>query len=275
MNIIILLSSIVTVLNFSLIAGDNVSDKTTIAYLGIYATKVNPNLSHQLNLPENLYLNVERVEKNSPAEQSGVQEFDLLLQLNDQILVNQEQLKYLVRSKKPIEEVTLTLLRRGKKQKITLKLGEIELPEKIGSQNTQLSDRFSNRDPFSTDGFFNNPKGIRDFMDRYSANPFFDYIPNNGSSRKTPSNPQLDDPLHPKINIDSFSSQSSHSQVMITDEEGTLEWIEKNGQKSLRATDPNGQVLFDGPIDSLEDRIKLSDNLKSRLEELEGNLNAR
>ena len=52
--------------------------ESKFAYLGIYATKVNPNLSHQLNLTENLFLNVERVEKNSPAEKAGIQEFDLL-----------------------------------------------------------------------------------------------------------------------------------------------------------------------------------------------------
>ena len=97
-----------------------------LAYLGIYATKVNPNVSHQLKLTENLYLNVELVAKNSPAEKAGIQKFDLLLQMNDQILVNQEQLKYLVRSKMPTDEVIFTLLRQGKKQKITVKLGEIQ-----------------------------------------------------------------------------------------------------------------------------------------------------
>ena len=62
---------------------------------------------------------------------------------------------------------------------------------------------------------------------------------------------------------------------MITDEQGTLEWTEKDGQKSLRATDPNGKVLFDGPIDTKEDRKGLSKNLKSRLENLESGITIR
>jgi hypothetical protein len=61
---------------------------------------------------------------------------------------------------------------------------------------------------------------------------------------------------------------------MISDEEGTLEWREKNGQKSLRATDPQGKVLFNGPIDNEEERKALSKNLKSRLEKLEKQMNS-
>ena len=62
---------------------------------------------------------------------------------------------------------------------------------------------------------------------------------------------------------------------MITDGEGTLEWSEKNGQKSLRATDPYGKVLFDGPIDNEEERKALPENLKSRLEKLEKQINSK
>jgi hypothetical protein len=61
---------------------------------------------------------------------------------------------------------------------------------------------------------------------------------------------------------------------MISDKEGTMEWSEKNGQKSLRATDPYGKVLFDGPIDNEEERKALSKKLKSRLEKLEEQINS-
>jgi hypothetical protein len=262
--------------NHSLISKNKGSDDRTIAYLGIYATKVNPNVSHQLMLTENLYLTVERVEKNSPAEKAGIQKFDLLLQLNDQILVNQEQLKYLVRSKMPTDEVTLTLLRQGKKQKITLKLGETNLTEENSRQNSTLGNRFPLDDPFDMDRFFDNPRNIRDLIDRHSIQPYLDFNQNRGRHKKILPPSQLDDePLHPKTNIESFSSQTSQSQIMITDEEGTLEWTEKDGQKSLRATDPNGKVLFDGPIDTKDEREALSHNLKERLKKLESGLSIR
>ena len=249
----------------------NDSRNHKIAYLGIYATKVNPSLSHQLNLTENLYLSVERVAKNSPAERGGIQKFDLLLQLNEQILVNQDQLKYLVRSKMPQDEVTLTILRHGKKRKVVLNLGEINLQEDNSSPNSIFDHPFSTHDPMEIPRILRDPKNIRDLMDRW--NPSFNQGQNFGRYRKIlPPSQSNDDPLHPKTNIESFSNQSSQSQVMITDEQGSLEWTEINGKKSLRATDPDGKVLFHGPIDTLEERESLTENLKTRLHKLETDL---
>ena len=278
MKFSIFLFNIGILFNLSLVAKNKDSDDRTTAYLGIYATKVNPNVSHQLKLTENLYLNVELVAKNSPAEKAGIQKFDLLLQMNDQILVNQEQLKYLVRSKMPTDEVILTLLRQGEKQKITVKLGETNLAEEDPLRNSGLSNRFPRYDPFGMDSFekdsfLHNPQNLQDLIERHSRQPLSHFNQNRGRHKKIlPLNQWDDEPLHPKANTESFSRQTSQSQVMITDEEGTLEWTEKDGQKSLRATDPHGKVLFDGPIDTKEDRKGLSKNLKSRLENLESGL---
>ena len=280
MKFYIFLFTIGILFNLSLVAKNKDSDDPTTAYLGIYATKVNPNVSHQLKLTENLYLNVESVAKNSPAAKAGIQKFDLLLQMNDQILVNQEQLKYLVRSKMPTDEVILTLLRQGEKQKITVKLGETNLTEEDPLRNSGLSNRFPQYDPFGMDSledpFLYNSQNLQDLIERHSRQPFLHFNQNRGRHKKILPPAQSDDePLHPKANIESFSSQTSQSQVMITDEEGTLEWTEKDGQKSLRATDPNGKVLFDGPIDTKEDRKGLSKKLKSRLENLESGITIR
>ena len=248
---------------------------STLTYLGIYATPVNPSVSNQLNLTANFYLNVERVESNSPAEKGGVQKFDLLMQFNDQVLINPEQLKCLVRSKKPGEEVVLTILRKGKREMITLTLGKI---------NRTIERRFPHLDrgyfPFQADPIdrdnFLNDSSINDLIDRYTENHSFHF--NNSLGRHKRINPRSlpdEDPLHPKASKESFSNQTSQSQVMITDGEGTLEWSEKNGQKSLRATDPYGKVLFDGPIDNEEERKALPENLKSRLEKLEKQINSK
>ena len=273
MKFSIFLFTIGILFNLSLVAKNKDSDDATTAYLGISATKVNPNVSHQLKLTENLYLNVELVAKNSPAEKAGIQKFDLLLQLNDQILVNQEQLKYLVRSKMPTDEVILTLLRQGEKQKITVKLGETNLVEEDPLRNSGLSNRFPRYDPFGMDSFLHDPENLQDLIERHSRQPFLHFNQNRGRHKKIlPPNQWDDEPLHPKANTESFSSQTSQSQVMITDEEGTLEWTEKDGQKSLRVTDSHGKVLFDGSIDSEDERNALPDEINERLNELEKNM---
>ena len=130
-------------------------------------------------------------------------------------------------------------------------------------------------DPIDRDNFLND-SSINDLIDRYTENHSFHF--NNSLGRHKRINPRSlpdDDPLHPKASMESFSKQTSQSQVMITDGEGTLEWSEKNGQKSLRATDPYGKVLFDGPIDNEGERKALPENLKSRLEKLEKQINSK
>jgi hypothetical protein len=80
-----------------------------------------------------------------------------------------------------------------------------------------------------------------------------------------------EDPLNKKSLSKSFTRQSTNSQIMISDEKGTLEWTERDGQKSLRATDPNGKVIFDGPINTDEERKILSPEFRDRLRKLESN----
>ena len=262
-----------TLISFQLHAKNKSPESPKIAYLGVYASKVNPNVSHQLKLSRNLYLSVERVEKGSPAEKAGIQQFDILLQLDDQILINPDQLKYLVRSKKPKDEVSLHFLSRGDKKNTTLVLGGIIQPIEDEFENTQSNNRlFSNRDPFDMDRFFSNQPEFQELLRRHRSDigQSLNFNRNKGRFRPMPPKKDLhDDPLHQNPTSHSSSQKSSHSQVMVTDEEGTLEWTEQDGQKSLRATDPNGKVLFDGPIDTAKEKSLLSKKLKSRLEKLE------
>ena len=263
-------------LNFHLHSKSDPVESLQIAYLGVYTSKVNPSLSHQLKLTENLYLSVERVEKGSPAEKAGIQQFDILLQLDDQILINSEQLKYLVRSKKPQDKITLTFLRRGDKKNTSLVLGGINKPIEKELDNSHSGNPFfSTPDAFDKQSMFPNFPEIDDLLHRHSSG--LGQFPNSNRSKGrfrqiSPKKDLHDDPLHQKTNTHSFSRQSSKSQVMVTDEEGTLEWTEIDGQKSLRATDPNGKVLFDGSIATEAERQALPVNLLPRLKQLESQL---
>ena len=275
MKFYLLLINLGLIFNTCLGVQDKELKASTLTYLGIYATPVNPSVSNQLNLTANFYLNVERVESNSPAEKGGVQKFDLLMQFNDQVLINPEQLKCLVRSKKPGEEVVLTILRKGKREMITLILGKINRTSERRFPHLDRGYFPFQADPIDRDNFLND-SSINDLINRYTENHSFHF--NNSLGRHKRINPRSlpdDDPLHPKAIKESFSNQTSQSQVMITDGEGTLEWSEKNGQKSLRATDPYGKVLFDGPIDNEGERKALTENLKSRLEKLEKQINSK
>ena len=78
------------------------------AYLGVHTSRLDRAVSHQLNLPKGLHLQVESVATGSPAENAGLKLHDILLKFDDQLLVNPEQLKTLVRLRNPGERVTLS-----------------------------------------------------------------------------------------------------------------------------------------------------------------------
>jgi len=109
------------------------------AFLGIAATAPSPLVRSQLNLSRGTGLVVDRVEKDSPAAAAGVQSNDILQKLDDQLLINAQQLAVLVRSKKPGDEVKLTLLRAGKPTTLTAKLVEKEVPVLEELQEPRLS----------------------------------------------------------------------------------------------------------------------------------------
>ena len=243
-----------------------------LAYLGVYTSELKQSVSHQLDLPSNLHLSVEQVADGSPALKAGIQQFDILLRLDDQILVNPDQLKYLVHSKSPDDRVEVTLLRKGKKRKISVVLGEIELKDNPDPVSVPMDRRFMKPGDYLGRDLFSRNPDMKRIFDRHPRLPLPGIFSDSDllEDFEKVDDAELDDnPLYQNEDIKSFSFQSNKRQMMVTDDEGTLEWSEENGKKSLRVTDPGGEILFDGPIDSEEERGSLPPSVALRLEKME------
>jgi hypothetical protein len=98
------------------------------AYLGISTSPPPAALRHQLKLPEGTGLVIDFVQPKGPAQEAGIRQYDLLVRLDDQLLVNAEQLAVLVRTFKPGAEIHLTLMREGERQTVPVTLAEREVP---------------------------------------------------------------------------------------------------------------------------------------------------
>lgn len=98
-------------------------EKKPVAYIGLLTREVPAELRAQFALAEGFGLLVEEVLADSPAKAAGLKEYDVLVKLDDQQLVNMEQFMALVRAKKKGDAVQLTVITGGKETKVPITLG--------------------------------------------------------------------------------------------------------------------------------------------------------
>src|SRR5205809_5998960 len=110
--------------------GHEKAPKVPAIFLGVETSQLPTVVSEQLGLSKGLGLVVEYVVPDSPAAAAGVQQNDILKMLNDQILIEPSQLRKLLQTFSDGTDVTITILRKGQEQKITVKLAMKEMPQR-------------------------------------------------------------------------------------------------------------------------------------------------
>ena len=98
-------------------------------FLGLATTEVPLALAFQFQFPEGFYLLIDHIKEGSPAEKAGVKPLSILKKIDDQVVINQAQLKTLIRSKENGEVVQLTLVVEGKEKLISVTLKQIEIDD--------------------------------------------------------------------------------------------------------------------------------------------------
>ena len=193
------------------------------------------------------------MEKGSPAEAAGIQVHDVLVKLDDQKLVNPPQLEVLVRALKPGDTVALAAIHESKAVTYTAKLVEKEVPA-LEVSGVKLLIR--------------NGDGPGDVM--------FMAAPQAQTQQAQP-------PAGPHVRVFQNGGGVSSSTSVSSDANGrrTATRTEKNhdgsftlttvdGQKSFVAKDAEGKVLFDGPVNTEEERKAVPAELRPKLEAMEG-----
>ncbi len=250
-----------------------------MTFLGVETSQVPDVVSEQLGLAKGLGLVVEYVEPNSPAASAGVQQNDILKMLNDQILIEPSQLRRLLQTFPEGTEVTLTILRKGKEQKITAKLAKKEVPQRhsmipggnhdwhwdfdetgdVGEQMQELKEQLKEQLGDAQRGIIGGAvmqahEAARRAREdaRRAAGEIRILSRDNGALRAT------------KIDL-------GNAQIVFSDDKGEMKLENVDGKKLLTVKDPQGKLLFSGPIESKEDLDKLPADVRERYEKLQQN----
>jgi serine protease Do len=109
--------------------------------LGISILDINPNIQEVLNLKTNEGVFIMEVVKNSPAHKDGIKSGDVIIKYNDKTIENTNDLIKELATSSIDDEVSLTIIRNGKKQEITTTISsENNLKERavFSNENTKL-----------------------------------------------------------------------------------------------------------------------------------------
>jgi serine protease Do/serine protease DegQ len=94
--------------------------------LGVRISDVTPDVAATLGLPGNSGALVTEVNRDSAAEQAGIQTYDVITSVNGTKLRDSGSLRSAIGLLPPGERVTVALLRGGREQTVTAVLGELE-----------------------------------------------------------------------------------------------------------------------------------------------------
>jgi serine protease Do len=237
-------------------AGAN-GEKEIVTFLGVETAPVSPTLTAQLGLPNDAGLVVGHIAPDSPAA-GALKEHDILLKLDDQLLIEQRQLRVLIRSHKEGDEVTLTYLRTGKQATAKIKLAKRELPKMALEFNGDMFAPFGN--------LFGQGNGTVALDDGERA--LLGMINGGMGVPGTQRMNILHSGGEGERNI-SVTVNTGNSHVNLDDDQGSLDLTITDGKKQLVAKNKKGEEIFSGPVDTPEQRKALPDDVRGRLEKLE------
>jgi len=253
--------------------------KVPVTFLGVETSQVPSVVSEQLGLAKGFGLVVDYVVPASPAANAGIQQNDILKMLNDQILIEPSQLRKLLQTFSEDTNVTLTILRKGQEQKITVKLTKKEVPERhswnpgdkhewhwdfddvgdLGEQMQDLKQQLQEQLGDAQHGVIRETvlkarEAARRARDdaRRAAREIRILSKDNGAVKAT------------KIDL-------GKAQIVFSDEKGEMKLENVDGKKLLTAKDPQGKLLFSGPVETKEDLDKVPAEIRQRYEQLQQN----
>jgi serine protease Do len=250
--------------------------KVPVTFLGVETSEVPSVLCDQLGLAKGFGLVVDYVVPDGPAAAAGVQQNDVLKMLNDQILTDPGQLSKLIRSYSEGTNVTLTVLRKGQEQKITVKLAKKEVPRRHAwMEHMNHGWNFDPNDFVNLDGLKEQMSQLKEELGDEHRGMIHDAVVRaRAEVRRAADEARRNAERIRTITrsngaLERTTIDLNKAQIVLSDDKGELRIENKEGKKFLTAKDPQGKLLFSGPVESQEELDKVPADVRQRYEKLQ------
>jgi len=288
---------------------DRHEKKVPVTFLGVETSEVPNVVSEQLGLAKGFGLVVDYVVPDGPAAAAGVQQNDIIKMLNDQILTEPDQLSKLVRSYSEGTTVTLTVLRKGKEEKVGVKLSKKEVPQEreFGPGRHRHNFNFNGMD--MGDFGMNDLKEQMDHLKEQLGNEKQGMIHDAVMTAQAEAQRVREEAQRRREEAQRVRDQAQRirdqaqrargearraagnitvtkdqdgglkttridigkAQIVYSDDKGELRVEKVDGKKVLTAKDPQGLLLFSGPVETKEELDKVPAEVRQRYEKLQQN----
>ncbi len=224
-----------------------------VGYIGATVDAAPEDVASVLGLPRGVGLVVVDVQADAPAAVAGLRPHDVLHKLDDQLLVNVEQFRTLVQGRAG-ETVKLALFRQGTLVEMDVTVGQTQAPAR--PVPLQLHGELPLN--FSVD------------LSGENGEPVIHIEQPDGNDEQDPAPGTDDAPVQlrfrPSMNIVVTAGDTTHYK----DDQHDLSLTVRDDGKTLVAKDTGGTELFNGPINTPEQRAAVPDPIRQKLDKLEG-----
>ena len=251
--------------------------KVPMTFLGVETSQVPSVVSEQLGLAKGFGLVVDYVVSDSPAAAAGIQQNDILKMLNDQILIEPSQLRKLLQNFSEGTEVTLTILRKGQEQKITVKLTKKEVPQRHSWIPGGKPGPRWDFDDVGDSG--EQMQGLKEQLQEQLGGAQHGVIREAVMKAREAARRAREDAGRAAREIRILSSDHGalratkidigKAQIVFSDDKGEMKVETVDGKKLLTAKDPHGTLLFSGPVETKADLDKIPAEVRERYEKLQ------
>ncbi len=106
-----------------LFAANSVFGQTSDIWLGVYAQTIDEDLMEAFNLDHNRGALIKQVVPDSPADEAGLKQGDIIIKLGDKELIDSDDLSKTVMAMSPGDDVDILIIRDGKEKTVQATLG--------------------------------------------------------------------------------------------------------------------------------------------------------
>lgn len=230
-----------------------------VTWLGVRSEAVSDDLAWNLKLDSGVIARV--VDPTSPAAQAGLRDRDIILKVDGLAVASRDQLRTAVTARQPGEEIILNVLRQGEALELKVVLGEREVLPQFPRARF-LDEQFPGFAQVIPPGMNDDEVALLQKKLLERVEEALKVIPSGGSGLNDLLNQNLTEPQDFNLGIQNTGSFS------FSDGKGRVGMTTRNGKSHVTVTDHEGNVVFDGPYTTEEEKNAVPDDLRKRIEML-------